>query len=136
MAAYNKFEAFVLQLGQGVHQLHAAGHELKVYLTNNAPSASADVDKGDLIGITEENGYAAADAQNDYLESSGTGTLSCLDKTWTASGALDEFQYVVLYNEDAPSDELICWWDYGSGLTLSDGDSFTVDFGASTFTLA
>ena len=137
MASYNKFEDFALQIGKGTHQLHAAGHELKVYLSNAAPSASADVKKADLAEITPEHDYAAADAQNDYTESSGTGTLSCQDVTWTANGGtVGPFQYVALYNEDAANDELICWWDYGSALTLQDGDSFTVDFGASTFTLA
>lgn len=137
MASYNKFEEFVLELGRGTHQLHAGGHQLKCYLTNNAPSASADAVKADLVGITEENNYAAADAQNDYTETDGTGTLTCVDIVITASGgALEAFQYIVLYNEDAANDELIAWWDYGSALTLQDGDSFTIDFGASTFTLA
>ncbi len=137
MASYNKFQDFVEQLGKGTHQLHAAGHTLNCYLTNNAPSASADAVKADLAGITEENGYAPADAQNDYTETGGTGTLTCQDITWTASGGtVGPFQYVVLYNDTAANDELIAWWDYGSALTLQDGDSFKVDFGASVFTLA
>jgi hypothetical protein len=35
MASFNKFQDFVEQFGKGVHQLHAAGHTLKVYLTND-----------------------------------------------------------------------------------------------------
>jgi hypothetical protein len=139
MATYNKFQDFVEQLGKGVHQLHAAGHTLKCYLTNNAPSASADAVKADLAGITEENGYAPADAQNDYTEASGTGTLTGVDITFTASGGdVGPFQYVVLYNDTptSPADPLIAWWDYGSALTLHDADSFKVDFAASIFTLA
>lgn len=136
MATFNKFEEFVGRLGEGVHQLHAAGHELKVYLTNNAPSASADAEKGDLVGATEENGYAAADIQNDYTEADGTGTLTGVDVVVTATGAVGPFRYVVLYNEDAPSDELIGWWDYGSSISLADGETFTVDFGASIFSIA
>lgn len=138
MASYNKFQDFVEQLGKGVHQLHAAGHMLKCYLSNTAPDAAADAVKADLAGITEENGYAPADAQNDYTESGGTGTLVCQDITWTASGGtVGPFRYVVLYNDTPtdPADPLISWWDYGSELTLQDGDSFKVDFGASTFTL-
>lgn len=139
MASYNKFEDFALQLGLGTHQLHAAGHTLKCYLSNAAPSASADTVKADLAEISAENGYPAggSDAQNDYTEANGTGTLTCVDITWTASGGtIGPFQYVALYNDTAANDELIAWWDYGSALTLQDGDSFTVDFGASTFTLA
>lgn len=137
MAAYNKFEEFVGRLGEGVHQLHAAGHELKLYLTNNAPNAAADAEKADLAGIVEQNGYAAADAQNGYTEANGTGTLTCVDKVWTAAGGnFGPFRYVVLYNEDAPNDELICWWDYGAAITVNNGETFTVDFGASVLTIA
>lgn len=135
MATFFKFEKFVLELGKGTHQLHAAGHELKVYLTNNAPSAADDADKSDLVGITEQNGYAAADAQNSYTESGGVGTLVCQDKEWTASGAVGPFRYVVLYNEDAANDELIACWDYGSSIELADGEKFKVDFGASVLTI-
>lgn len=141
MASYNKFENFVEDLGKGVHQLQAAEDMLKVYLSNAVPSASADAIKTDLAEITAENGYPAggSDAQNDYTETGGTATLTGVDITFTASGGtVGPFQYVVLYNDTptSPADPLISWWDYGSALTLNDGDSFTVDFGASIFTLA
>ncbi len=135
MAAYNKFESFVLELGQGTHQLHAAGHTFNVYLTNNVPSASADNVKADLAGITEQNGYAPADIQNGYTESGGTGTMTAVDVVITASGAVGPFRYVVVYNDTAASDELQAWWDYGSSISLANGETFTVDFGASLMTI-
>lgn len=140
MATYNKFQDFVEQLGKGVHQLHAAGHEFKVFLTNEQPLA-ADTLKSDMAEISAGFGYTAGgdDAQNDYTETGGTATLTCEDIQWTAAGGtIGPFQFCVLYNEDAtsPLDALVAWWDYGSALTLQDGDSFTIDFGASTFTLA
>lgn len=140
MATANKFEDFVEQLGKGVHQLHAAGHTLKVYLTNGTPSASADAVKADLAEISAGNGYAAGgeDIANDYTETGGTGTLTGTDVSWTASGgSIGPFRYAVLYNDTptSPADPLIVWWDYGSNLTLNDGESFTVDFGASVGTL-
>jgi len=139
MAAYNKFQDFVEQLGKGVHQLHAAGHTLMIYLTNNTPSASTHAVKADLAGITEQNGYAAADVQNDYTETGGTGTMTAVDKTWTASGgSFGPFRYVPMFNDTpvSPADPLISWWDYGSAITVNDGESFTVDFGASVLTIA
>jgi hypothetical protein len=33
-------------------------------------------------------------------------------------------------------DPLVNWWDYGSAISINDGETFTVDFGASWFTLA
>jgi len=139
MAAYNKFHDFVEQLGKGVHQLHAAGHTLMVYLTNDTPDASLDAVKADLAGITEQNGYAPADVQNDYTETGGTGTMTAVDKTWTASGgSFGPFRYVPMYNDTpiSPADPLISWWDYGSAITINAGESFTVDFGASVLTIA
>lgn len=138
MAAYNKFEDFTLQLGRGVHQLHAAGHTINAYLTNNTPSASADLIKADLAGITEENGYTVADIQNDYTEATGTGTLTAVDHTWTAAGgSFGPFRYCVLYNDTPadPVDPLIAFYDYGSTITVLVGETFRLDFGASVFTI-
>lgn len=141
MSSFVKFQDFVEQLGKGVHQLDAAGHTLKVYLTNATPSASGDAIKTDLAEISAGNGYTTGgeDAQNDYTETGGTGTLTTVDITWTAaSGTIGPFRYAVLYNDTpaAPVDPLIGYWDYGSSITLQDGESFTVDFGASTLTIA
>lgn len=132
MAAFNKFQDFVEQLGKGVHQLHAAGHTLKVYLTNATPDAAADAVKADLAEITPQNGYPAGgtDVQNDYTESGGVGTLSGVDVVFTASGgSFGPFRYAVIYNDTpaAPADPLIGWWDYGSSISVNDGETFTVD---------
>ncbi len=139
MVAFNKFETFVGDLGNGTHDLRAAGDQLDVYLTNATPSASADSVKADLAEITNQNGYTAPeDIQNDYTEATGTGTLTGVDVTITASGgSFGPFRYVVLDNDTptSPADPLIGWWDYGSNLTVNDGESFTVDFGASVATL-
>jgi hypothetical protein len=108
-----------------------------VYLTNNAPSASADDLKADLAGITEENGYAAADIQNLYAEASGTGTMTATDVVWTATGAgFGPFRYVVMYDDTHASDVLIAWWDYASSITVLVGETFTVDFSTSVLTIA
>ena len=141
MAAYNKFEQFVLDLGTKVHDLKAAGDTLKCYLSNATPSASADTIKTDLAEITAENGYTAGgdDVTNDYTEASGTASLTGTDIVITASGGtVGPFRYVVLYNDTptSPLDPLIAWWDYGSSITLQDGETFTIDFGANIFTLA
>lgn len=126
----NLFEDFKEQWGKGVHQFNTGGHTLKIYLTNNTPSASLDAVKTDLVGITEENGYAPTDIQNDYTEIGGVGTLTGVDVTFTASGgSFGPFRYAVLYNDTASNDELIGWYDYGSEVTCTDGQSFKVDFG-------
>jgi hypothetical protein len=137
MVAFNKFECFVGDLGDKVHDLDA--DTLECYLSNTAPSASADSVKADLAEITNENNYdAPEDTTNAWAEASGTGTLTGVDIVITASGGtVGPFQYVVLMNTTptSPLDPLIGWWDYGSAVTLQDGESFTINFGASLLTL-
>lgn len=61
----------------------------------------------------------------------GTYYLAGNQVVFTASGgAIADFRYVVLYNDTptSPADPLIGYWDYGSTLTLNDGDSLTVKF--------
>ena len=133
MATFEKFESFVGALGLKLHELNA--DVLKVYLTNNLPDTAADNVKADLAGIAEQNGYAAADIQNTYAEANGIGTLAGVDYEWTATGAVGPFRWVVLYNETASNDELIAWWDYGSEISLANGEKFKVDFGVSILTI-
>jgi hypothetical protein len=138
MATFNKFSQFVEDLGSGVHNFTAAGHTLKVYLTNATPSASGDAIKTDLAEITNQNGYTApVDIQNDMTETGGTATVTAVDVVITASGAVGPFQYAVIYNDtpSSPLDPLIGWYDYGSAVTLANGETFTVNFGASLLTI-
>jgi hypothetical protein len=142
LATYNKFEDFVEQLGKGVHQLHAAGHTLKIYASNATPDAALDAVKADLAEITAQNGYPAggSDIQNDYTETGGTGTLTGVNVTWTASGgSFGPLKYIVLYNDTPTSplaDPVIAWWEYPSAaVTVLDGESFQTVFGASVLTI-
>jgi len=134
MAAYNKFEQFVEDLVAGVHDIFGATPTdvLKIYLSNAAPSASADAVKADLAEITNENGYTAPlDVVNTGTRSGGTVTVQGESQQITASGGtIGPFQYVALYNDTptTPADPLVAWWDYGSPLTLQDGESFSVLF--------
>lgn len=139
MAAYNKFHCFVEDLSKGVHNLASGGHTLKLYLTNSTPDASSHKKKADLSEISAGNGYTAGgeDIQNDISATSGTVSLTGVDITWTASGgSIGPFRYVVLYNDSATDDPLIAWWDYGTSITLQNGETFLADFGASVFTVA
>ena len=141
MAAFNKFESFVGSLGIEGHQLHT--DTIRIYLTNNAPSAASDTNKADLAEIASSgSGYAAGgdDTTNTYAEASGTGTVTVVDVVWTASGGtIGPFRYVVAYNPNHASSALIGWWEYpgSASITLQDGETFTVDFASNAlFTLA
>lgn len=141
MATFVKFDCFVKDLGDKVHDL--AADTLKVYLSNDTPVPATDTVKADVTAITEKNGYAAADITNTWTEAAGTATLGGTDVTWTADTTTDgtgfgPFRYVVVYNDTptSPADPLVCYWDYGSSITITDTNDFVVDFGASVFTLA
>jgi hypothetical protein len=139
LAAFNKFNQFAEDLAGGVHDLVGTDHTLKVYLSNATPSASLDAVKADLAEITNQNGYTApVDIQNDGSESGGTLTVTAVDVVITASGAVGPFQYAVIYNDTptSPADPLIGWYDYGSAVTLANGETFTINFGASLLTIA
>lgn len=125
-------------MAKKVHDLNA--DTLRVYLSNTTPDAALDLVKADLAEIAGGNGYTAggADTQNATSRSGGTTSITGVDVVWTASvGSIGPFRYVPLYNDTpiTPADPLIGWWDYGSALTLAVGESFTVDFGTSLFTI-
>jgi hypothetical protein len=141
MAAAVQFNAFTRDVANGVHAnaLTADTDTLKIYLTNTAPDVAADEVKADLAEITNEHGYTApVDAQNAASQTNTQITVVGTDVTIAASGGtVGPFRYAVLYNDTpaSPADPLIQYWDYGSSLTLADGESITVDFGASLFTV-
>ena len=130
MATFNKFNAFVENIAEGVHNFQS--HTLKVMLTNSAPAAGNSV-RTDITEISAGNGYTAGGATvttSSSSQTSGTYRLVCADVVFTASGAVGPFRYAVLYNDTptSPADPLVGWWDYGSALTLQNGETFTVDF--------
>lgn len=136
MASYNKFQQFVQDLAEKVHNLSA--DQIEVYLSNATPSASLDLVKADLAEIATGNGYTGpVDTQNTGAESGGTYTLTGTKVVITASGgAIAQFRYVVLYNTTptSPADPLLGWWDYGSALDLAAGESLSVKFNNSETT--
>ena len=140
MATFVKFNAFSGDLSAGVHTLTTAGSQLKIALTNTAPNATTDGQLSDITQISYTNitETMPADTTNVGAETpAGTWDVSGTDITLNATGAVATFRYVVLYNDTATNDELIGYWDYGSpGVTMASGESFTVDFGTSIFTVA
>lgn len=128
MATFNKFNQFVEDLAEKVHNLGA--DTLKVALTNSAPVATNTV----LANITEIS-YTNCSARTVTISSSaqttGTYKLTLADLVLTASGGtVGAFRYVVLYNDTptSPADPLIGWYDYGSSITLNDTETLTIDF--------
>lgn len=131
MASFNKYNVFVEDLAEKVHNLGA--DTLKVALTNTAPNAGTHAGLADITQISAGNGYTLGGnsaSVTSSAQTSGTYKLVLGDPaTWSASGgSIGPFRYAVLYNDTSTGDRLIGWWDYGTSITLADGESFTVDF--------
>ncbi|MFB6449257.1 hypothetical protein [Bradyrhizobium tunisiense] len=133
MAAFNKFQSFVEAVAEKVHNL--GSDTLKVVLTNSAPVATNTV-LANITQIAGTFGYTTGGTQATQVSSAqttGTYKLVLNDVTWTASGgSIGPLRYAVLYNDTATSDELIGYYDYGTNITITDGNSFTVDFDGTT----
>jgi hypothetical protein len=90
--------------------------------------------RADITELSTANGYTSGGTTVGTItgsQSSGTFKLiGATDPAWTASGgSIGPFRYAVLYNDTptSPADPLIGWWDYGTNLTLTTGNTFTVD---------
>jgi len=132
MAAFNKFNAFVADLDNKVHNL--GSDTLKIMLTNVAPVATNAV-KADITEIAAGNGYSAGGTAVGITSSSQTsGTYKLIPSgnvVFTASGgSIATFRYAVLYNSTPASGNLIGWWDSGAGQVITTGNTFTVGLDA------
>lgn len=135
MASATKFQCFVTDLVDGVHDLVGTqvGTDIddwKVYLSNTAPDVETDEGKADLAEISTGNGYTGpVSITPEGTASGGTITLTGAKVTITASGgAVGPFRYVVLYNDTSTGDRLALYWDYGASITLNDGEKFEIKF--------
>lgn len=138
MATYNKINQFVEDICHGVHDLETDQLVVALTAAANAPVATNSV-LGDLTEVAYTNLSTRNLTTSSSGQTSGSYTLVLDDLVITASGGSSSaFRYVVIYNDTptSPADPLICWFDHGSEITLADGETFTIDFGAQLFTLA
>tara|TARA_R110000822_G_scaffold3674_3_gene15915 strand:- start:286 stop:723 length:438 start_codon:yes stop_codon:yes gene_type:complete len=137
MATFNKVNDFVQN---AVHNMDLESDQIVIALSNTAPSSEgsnpASDGNGVLANVTQV-AYTSLSSRNitttTSTQTGGTYKLVLSDITLTSSGgATGPFRYVYIFDDTsaAPADPLIGYYDYGSSLTLNDGDSLTVDFSA------
>lgn len=142
MTAFNKFNQFVEDLGK--KKIDLSADSLKFFLTNTAPNAADTLVDTTTATVTLKatsnaaeiaagNGYSKggpALAGQAYAQSSGTGKLTANALTVTAAGGpVGPFRYAVLYDDTSGTTSTrtaIGWYDYGSAITLADGESFKI----------
>ena len=143
MASFNKINDFVEDLSNGVHNFDS--DTFKYALSNTAPASetsdpSAD-GNGILANVTE---VAYTNLAEDRTISTTAGSLSSGtlsfdgdNEVLTASGgSVGPFRYVYLYDDTATGDPLIGYWDYGSSITLADGETLSLNIATVFLTIA
>lgn len=138
VATFTFFHEFKNNLANGTIDLDS--DSFKWALSNTAPTAASDTVFTDITEIAAGNGYTAGGQAADSVTwtetAAGTGTwrFSCADEVFTASGgSIGPFQYIILYDDTptTPADPLVGFLDFGSAVTVTDGNTFTIDVGAS-----
>lgn len=137
MASFNKVNDFVKN---AVHNMDLESDQFVVALSNTAPaseSSNPESDGNGIIGNVTEIAYTNLSSRNitttSSAQSGGTYKLVLSDITLTSTGgSTGPFRYIYIYDDTvtSPADPIVGYYDYGSSLTLNDGDSFTVDFNA------
>ncbi len=137
MAAFNFFDEFFGDVGNGVHNLSTGS--FKMGLSNTAPNDQTNTVWANITEISAGNGYTATgvtlDSETWAETGAGTGIwqFTSADEVLTASGgSIGPFRYPVVYNDTptSPADPLVGFLDYGSALTITSGNTFTLDVGA------
>ena len=137
MATFTFIDAFKDFQGASVPDMDFANDSFVIYLSDNAPIDATDSPKTDIPNITEQNGYTETALTTSWVEQSAGNGIFVLrhtaDIVWTASGgSFGPFRYAVVYNDTitTPLDLLCGYWDNGSSITITVGNSFTVDLNA------
>lgn len=142
MATYNKFEPFIQRLANKEIDWFGNTETYKVAIHTDAPDLANDDDLADLTQISGANGYTTGGANITFnsTRSGGTVTATATDVVFTASGGnlgnSTTGRYFGQYNDTHANDALMNDYDYGSTFTVADGETMTVDYGASLATLA
>lgn len=137
MASFVKVNDFVVN---AVHNIDLESDQIAVALTNTAPgseSSNPTADGNGIVGNLTQISYSNCSSRNitttSSTQSSGTYKLVLADLTLTASGTVGPFRYIYIFDDtvSSPADPIIGYYDYGTSITLNNGDTFTLDFSPS-----
>lgn len=138
MATFVKYEHFIEAVINKEVDAFGTTDTFRAVIHSDAPVVTTDDELADLTQITG-TGYTAGgeDIQNDSTRTGGTVTMTAVDVVWTA-GAADwaAGRYVSIHDDTATTDILMNSYDYGASFTVGNGETFTLDFGASLATIA
>jgi hypothetical protein len=143
-SSFYKFNQFVQDIGNILHNLPTGQDQIYILLTNTVPNAADTVvdtsvtpcvvkSTSNASEIAAGNGYTKLGIQvtgQQYIQTSGVAKFYSAVALWTCvTAAMAPFRYAVVYNNSkgaAASRPVIGWFDYGSAITLGVGETFTV----------
>jgi hypothetical protein len=132
MPGFTFFHEFGSNLGNGTIDLDS--HAFKWALSNTAPVPATGTVLADIVQLAAGNGYPAGGVTvpsvtwAETAANSGIWRFGAGDSVITAAGgSIGPFRYLVLYDDTPAGDPLVGFLDYGSSITLTDGNTFTVD---------
>lgn len=132
MASWNKYQPWVEYLVEGAN---IGSDSFAVALTDTAPTATHSL-LSQITAISMTNLSSPAVTTTSSSQTGGTHDLVLQDLTLTASDTVPQFQYVVLYDDTIANDPICGWWDYGSKVNMSAGETFLINFSAYTMRIA
>lgn len=144
MATYVKYESAIENIANKIIDAFGTNDTWKAAICTDAPVVGTDTVLADRTQIAGSNGYTTG-GDNITFNSTRTGgtiTATATDVVWTAAGgnlgASTTGRYIDIYDDTptGPIDPLVAYYDYGATFTVADGETLTLDFGASFFTLA
>ena len=139
MATYTKYEPYVQFLVNAEVDIFGTTNTYRAVIHTDAPVVATDDELADLTQITG-TGYTAGggDIQNDATRTGGTVTMTAVDYVWTATAAdwTATARYVSIHDDTSTTDKLMASFDYGATFAVGNGETFTIDFGASLATVA
>lgn len=142
-STFTFYNDFVEQCMRGVHNFGT--DVVKVALTNTAPNVATHTVLADIGQIGTAGGYTGGAGGGLTLdtqlvsETAGVATFDVADEVFTATGGnVGPFRYAVFYNDTptSPVDPLIGFLDYGTSITLFDGEPLSIPVPTGLFNLA
>ncbi len=141
MATFTKYETFIENLANKLIDAFGTTDTWRAVIHTDAPTVATDNALSDLTEIGNSNGYTTG-GENITFNSTRSGatlTATAVDVVWTASagnlGGSTTGRYFSIYDDTSAGNNLLCSYDYTSTFTVAAGETMTLDFGASLFTM-
>ena len=141
MATYNKYDTAIESLCNKLLDAFGATDSWKAVIHTDAPVTTDSV-LTDVTEIGNSNGYTSGGIDITFNSTRTTNviTATAVDVVWTAVtgnlGTSTTGRYVSVYDFTSAAKNLWCNWDYGATFTVAVGETFTLDFGATFWTMS